>query len=377
MPRCANQVALFREFPALATQLRWAALGQYPTPIEALDSPAWLPDSPPLFIKREDLASPFYGGNKVRTLEAHLGRALSFGATEVWATGAYGSNHATATVIHAQRLGLKAGVMLWPQPLTLPARANMLAMLAKRPYVWPLQSVAMLPLGMAQLPKRARHPIYLMSPGGANTVGTLAHVSAGLEIAHQVRANHMPCPERILLAVGSTCTITGLLVGLQLAADLGIAFGESLPIVHGVRVTPWPITSRWRVAHFAHQTSRLLAHLVGRSELEHSMRLFHHGLRIDHRYLGAGYGKPTASGRAAQAAMAAIGGPMLDVVYSAKSAAAFFDLAKMSKTSKMSKHGPLLFWATKSTAKLPVASPRDIRVAPRPWQRWLNQPLMV
>ena len=35
-------------------------------------------DGPPLFVKREDLSSPYYGGNKVRTLEAHMGSSARF-----------------------------------------------------------------------------------------------------------------------------------------------------------------------------------------------------------------------------------------------------------------------------------------------------------
>ena len=322
-------------------------------------------NGPPLFVKREDLSSPHYGGNKVRTLEAHLGRALCQGAEEIWATGAYGSNHATASVVHAQRLGLRAGIMLWPQPATQTAVANLGAMLSLRPLVSPLLSVVTLPAGMARLPARSMKPVYLMSPGGANLVGALAHVSAGLELAEQVRAGELPSPDRIVLAVGSTCTISGLMVGLHLAAKLGIAFREKVPIVHGVRVTPWPVTSRVRVAHFAKATSTHLARLVNQPDLTLSLRKMHRGLRIDRHYLGGGYGRPTSVGWAAEASMKSAGGPALDAVYSAKSAAAFFALAKIAR-------GPLLFWATKSSAPLPEPGVRELRLAPKRWQSWLR-----
>ena len=354
-------MALFRHLPQLS--IPWVTLGEFPTPLEELDCTQ---RSGPLLIKREDLSSPYYGGNKVRTLEAHLGRAKAFGAKEVWATGAYGSNHAIATVTHGQRIGLETGVMLWPQPPTETAQRNMRAMLSKRPYVWPLASVVTLPLGMTRLPRRARAPVYLMSPGGATIEGAIAHISAALELAEQIDAAGVPTPEAVVVAVGSTCTSAGLLAGVHLAARFGIAFRDRVPRIHAVRVTPWPITSRLRIARFAAQTFQAVTSLAG-LRMSISTRELYAGLRVDHRYLGRGYGRPTRRGRVAQERMASLGGPRLDDVYSAKSGAAFFSLAKRIKNDR-----PLVFWATKSSAPLPDCQPRELRLAPRTWRRWLD-----
>jgi hypothetical protein len=56
-----------------------------------------------------------------------------------------------------------------------------------------------------------------------------------------------------VIAVGSTCTTAGLLAGLQLARAIGV-WRWPVPIVHGVRVTPWPVTSRLRTADLARRT---------------------------------------------------------------------------------------------------------------------------
>src|SRR6185437_10616632 len=85
-----------------------------------------------IWVKREDRSSPVYGGNKVRTLEAVLGRAQAARARTIWATGAYGSNHAVATVLHARAAAMDAGVIMFPQPASDPARANLDAMIASR-----------------------------------------------------------------------------------------------------------------------------------------------------------------------------------------------------------------------------------------------------
>ena len=74
--------ALHAAVPRLAAGVPWVGLGAWPTPIEPLGEDLW--------VKREDRTAPRYGGNKVRTLEAMLGRARAAGATRIWATGAYG-----------------------------------------------------------------------------------------------------------------------------------------------------------------------------------------------------------------------------------------------------------------------------------------------
>lgn len=366
VPSPAPPPALFQHFPALERALSWVRLGVYPTPVQELPRIPWLPGAPPLALKREDLSSPAYGGNKVRTLEAHLGAALTEGATRVWATGAYGSNHVTATAIHAPRVGLSSGAMLFPQPPSEPARENLLAILARRPALWPLASVIELPFAMARVPGRAREPIYVMPPGGATPVGAAAHVGAALELAAQIAAGEIEPPERIVLAVGSTCTAAGLLLGVHLAARLGVGFRQP-PQIWAVRVTPWPVTARERIAALAFRTSRFLAERVGEVASFELGRL-RAGLHVDRRYFGRGYGHPTGACRRAIAAMRAAGGPELDVVYSAKSAAAFFEMARQPG------RGPLLLWATKSTARLPEPRADDVARAPERWRRWLALP---
>ena len=98
--------ALLELFPRLRRP--WVSFGSFPTPVQHVTGDVW--------VKRDDLSSPIYGGNKVRTLEALFGVARSRGKDRIYATGAYGSNHAAATVLHAPRVGLAPGVILFPQP---------------------------------------------------------------------------------------------------------------------------------------------------------------------------------------------------------------------------------------------------------------------
>ena len=360
-----DDVALFRHFPGLRSGLPWVRLGYWPTPVEPIFG---LPGARvPVYVKRDDRSSPRYGGNKVRTLESILGRAIEFGAERVWATGAYGSNHATATVMHAGAADLDAGVALFPQLPSSPARANLSAILAARVPVETMRSVVELPWVMARL-HRQEPGDFVMPPGAASPRGALGAVSAGLELAEQIAGGECPAPARIVLAVGSTCTTAGLLVGLHLAGALGIGFGRTAPVprVTAVRVTPWPVTSRLRIAHLARRTAQYTARLTG-VQLPSLARLYA-TLTVDRRYLGSGYGRTTAAGWRAIHAFKRSHGPPLDVVYSAKSGAALLDFARSSR------RGPLLFWATKSSAPLPQAGDPELAAAPQPLRDWLLGP---
>src|SRR5262245_21470698 len=61
---------LFEIWPELESQLGFLALGDFPTPVEPLARliGSSAPLSADAYVKRDDLSSPLYGGNKVRTL---------------------------------------------------------------------------------------------------------------------------------------------------------------------------------------------------------------------------------------------------------------------------------------------------------------------
>ncbi len=372
-----SQVALFRHLPALAGVIPWARLGDWPTPIEAapeLDSALGAaPGRDPIYIKREDRSSAVYGGNKVRTLEPMMGYALAQRARTLWATGAYGSNHVVATALHSARVGLRAGALLFPQPPSRAARANVGALLATRVPVRALPTVVALPAAMWWLRRRESDAL-VMAPGAAGPRGALGALSAALELAEQVAHGVCPAPSRIVLAVGSTCTTAGLLAGLHLAAQLGVGFGAAIPQVIAVRVTPWPITSRLRIARLSYRAGRLVTEQAARSGDRRAPRLrpppftaLLDGLTVVGDYLGSGYGHPTAAGAYAAALFADAAGLALDQVYSGKSA------AKLCALVRAGAPGPSLFWATKSSAPLVHPQPADIAAGPRRLQTWLGR----
>jgi D-cysteine desulfhydrase len=288
----------------------------------------------------------------------------------VFATGAFGSNHAVATVVHAPRVGLLPGVVLYPQPAAAAALENLRAIAARTTRFVALPHWSCLPSGIRYTEwseRRRGHTPFVMAPGGATPLGALGYVSAALELAQQVASGVLPPPRRVIVGGGSGCTTAGLLLGFALAARLGLGFTASSgpPELLSVRVTPWPVTSRLRLARMAARTSDLIASLTGDRSLRLGTGALVKGLRIDGRFLGRGYGYATDEGREAIRIFEQVGGPGLETIYSAKSAAAFLHALRRGD------EGPVVYWATRSASPPPEASlPRS---APPLVERWAER----
>lgn len=362
---------LFELFPKLSERVSRVELGALPTPVESLRAVArelGAGDGDP-WIKRDDISSDVYGGNKVRTLELLFGRARALGCARVLATGAFGSNHALATALHAPRVGLLPGALLFPQPVSEAAFVNLRALAASGAELHALPHWSAFPLGLAWA-RLKQQSSYVMVPGGATPLGALGYVSAGLELGRQVAAGLLPAPRRIVVAVGSTCTSAGLLVGLSLAARFRVGFEPAtLPRLTSVRVSPWPVTSRLRILHLATRTAQLLRELGGSDVPRLDSATLGARFEVDGRYLGPGYGEPSAAGRQAEALWQRLALPALDGTYSAKAA------ARVVFGLRAREAGPVLFWSTKSSVPLPLASAGEDSTsrAPLRIRAWLQK----
>lgn len=349
--------ALARALPRLAARIPRVPLGDWPTPLTPLEI-----GGRTLWVKNEGVSNALYGGNKVRTLEVWLGHARDRGARRLWSIGAYGSNHAIATILHAPRAGLEAGAIVFPQPFSQWAVENCGAIVDSGCPLIRLRSVVEVPFASFLVGRQLGAVV--MPPGGATTLGAFGAVGAAFELAEQIAAGVAPPPRRIVLAIGSTCTTAGLLAGFALAHAAGV-WRWAQPIMHGVRVTPWPVTSRLRIAEYAY---RVLARAerLGGPPIHISLGELHARLRVDGRELGPGYGRITDRALAAMRVIAGAGNaPRLDGVYSGKAAAALLRLHHAGV-------GPLVFWASKSHAELAAPAVARERAAPLPIRKWLR-----
>lgn len=350
---------LLQRWPQVRRAVGWVPFGSLPTPVEPLrSSGAAFPRTAEVWVKRDDLTAQGYGGNKVRTLEVFFGIARKREARRVVATGAFGSNHATATAVHAASAGFEAGALLYPQPYSQAAADNLRATAARVQFARALPHWSTLPVAMAWLrraeERRGWRRSYFMPPGGATAEGVFGYVSAALELAAQVRAGQLPPPVEIVLPVGSGCSTAGLLLGLQIAWRLGGWPGRPPKLV-AVRVTPWPVSSRLRLVGLARAGAERLSAITGDERLSPSAGQLSAGLELDGRYQAPGYGWPNRAASAAARRLEACGvsggtlAPCLDSTYGARAAAGL--LWRLRGRPAV----PRLLWLTKS------------RVAPEPW----------
>lgn len=383
-------LALAQHLPQLAARIPTVALGDWPTPLLPLAI-----DGRPVWVKDEGASSAIYGGNKVRTLEMWFGHARERGARRIWAIGAYGSNHVIATILHAPRAGLEAGAILFPQPTSEWAVENCNATIASHARIVRVPNIALMPFAALEIARRERGESIVMPPGGATPIGTMGALSGAFELAMQIEANGAPPPRRIVVGVGSTCTISGLVAGLSLAQAVGV-WRWPLPVVHGVRVTPWPVTSATLIADLAARTLARIERLGGPRVVGSGRRGGPIGRRelmqrfiVDGKELGRGYGRITPRAEEAIQTLArlhanaprepdprtteagterhaSIPGPRLDGVYSAKAAAALLRLHRDNV-------GPLLFWASKSHTVLEGSNLDDLRHTHPALLRWLRR----
>ncbi len=305
-------------------------LGEYPTPVEPL--PTLSRPGAALWVKRDDLTAPIYGGNKVRKLEYVLGDARARGRTELLTAGAAGSHHVLATALYGAQEGFRVRAVLIAQPRTDGALDNLRAGLARGLVARP-SAEALVPLALARSYRRGS---FYVQVGGSSVLGAMGYVDAARELAAQVRAGQMPTPDLVVVTLGSGGTAAGLAAGFALEGLPTRVLGVS--VVGPARAFAWH--ARWLAQACAARA---------RGEGERADRAWRRDvsarLATTDRWLGAGYGHPTPEGARAQAA-AHGAGLALDPTYTAKAFAAALDAVEGGGARVV------LFWHTLSSAPM-------------------------
>lgn len=334
---------MFRALPALEGHLPWVRLGEWPTPVERIEGPAGF--SGELWVKRDDLSSPHYGGNKVRKLEYLLADARRLGAGRLITTGVVGSHHCLATAVHGRRVGLPTSLVLFPQPVTAHSTAMEALNRAWADEVRECSTFATQPFVEAALRwRRRREEPYVIPGGGSSAVGTLGYVAAALELAEQVRAGELPRPDTITVAAGTLGTVAGLAIGA--------AMTDLTDRIVAVRIVPSTVANVWTLSRLVEGASRLLAD-AGAPVADTRAAVDRAGL-VD-AYFGAGYGHGTEAGARATEWFGGRG-LTLDPSYTAKTAAAVLDRLAAESGGPGTRGGVHLYWHTLSSV-LPPSAP--------------------
>ena len=362
-----DRPTLFQRFPQ-ARGLPWVSLGTFPTPVQ----PFPILDGALPAIKRDDLSSPAYGGNKVRALEFLLGDALAQDAQVVLTGGAIGSHHVCALATFAHRLGLTVEAVLWAQPWSARCRESLHALahlgvrVCYRPS--PAGAVALL-LWRWAIHRLQGDRVSLILPGGATPRAALGYADAALELDEQIRTGEADAPDSIWLPAGTGISATGLALGLSLA-------GRDAR-VRAVRVTPRIACNQRHLRRLGAGAERILSGAgvpvlppmaPGRPDTPTAPSTGPDGPtglpvkrrlpELLHGQFAPGYGRPSA---AAEDAVARAGrlGIRLDTTYSGRALAGMLRQAPREG-------GRHLFWHTLSAAPLCASEEQEIARLPAP-----------
>ena len=354
---------LFDMFPELRDRLPRVPLAELPTPAEPMWRLAARLGIPNLYIKRDDITAPLYGGNKVRKLEFLLAEAVRRGCKEVLTFGCAGSNHATATAIYANQLGLRSVSMLLPQPNAHSVRTNLLVSHrfgAELNYYESSEQLNKdLPRVLARHSEETGVEPMVIPAGGSSPLGVAGYVNAALELAGQVRDRLAPRPDLIYVAAGTTGTSVGLKLGFKLAGFKTVV----LP----VRVTGEAFVNAPAMVELFHEANKLLHEqdesvpLVGFTEEEALIR---------HDFYGGKYAEYTRESVGAIRILHETEGIMLEGTYTGKAFAAL-----LSDAAAGSLHGKnILFWDTYNSRDLStLVAGQDYHNLPKPLHSYFEQ----
>ena len=293
---------------------------------------------PALWVKHDDLTAEIYGGNKIRKLEFLLADALQRGCSTILTFGGMGSNHALATSINCQRLGLQCVVVLTPEPATDAVRRTLR-------YHQQLGTRLELAETYADVRATAERVITELGEqhvceipfGGSSWLGTIGFVNAAFELEAQIRAGEMSRPDRIYVGCGTTSTAAGLALGFALTGT---------PIeIEGVQVTPDSMQPAKRCAELYNQTSVEL-HRLDSSVVMPSPDSYAVNVRRDQ--LGEGYAIPTTAAQEA-AELMHLETMRASLTYTAKAMAALVADARAG----LLQDKRVLFWNTYNSRPIP------------------------
>ncbi|MHA1673516.1 MAG: 1-aminocyclopropane-1-carboxylate deaminase/D-cysteine desulfhydrase [Promethearchaeota archaeon] len=349
-------IPLYRRYPKLEKIPRVSII-QFPTPVNELKQVSRILGGFNLWVKRDDLTSSKYGGNKPRKFEFAFAYALKKKKTRIITVGGTGTNQGLACTILAQEFGLKTSLFLTNQPLTHLVRENLLCdhhFGAQLYYT----KTALVTKWKLLLKLISNKHFYYLCVGASNPLGTIGFVNAGLELADQIEAGLLPEPDKIFVALGSIGMAVGLAIGIELA-------GLKTKLI-GVAVTPESYNNKRRIMKLAKQTNKLLRK-ADPSIPNVAPRIFDR-LSVDRSFFGGEYGRWTREGIAAMK-MFNIEDPgyQLEPVYTAK---VFSALIAYCQENPKAKSETILYWHSRNSVDLSLiysqvdyhALPQDLHV---------------
>jgi D-cysteine desulfhydrase len=256
--------------------------------------------------------------------------------SSILTVGALATNHGLATALYARDQGIRTALALVDQPRDDHVDRQLARIERSGARIYrthgTLRTLAAAPfIYAASTDWRRLRPPYFLPVGGSSPIGTLGYVDAALELAAQVERGDLPEPAQAVVALGSGGTTAGLVLGFALS-------GLRTRVV-AVQVNDRTPLDPARVARLAERTRRLLAR---RGAKLPAVRIAAGDVRVETRWLGAGYGHRTPEADRALELAQRAEGLGLEPVYTGKTMAGLLAMRAAGELGD----GPLLYWHT-------------------------------
>lgn len=280
-----NEYPLFEEFPELAKGISRVPLGKYPTPVQPMEKIGKSLDLRSLWIKRDDLDSDEFSGNKIRVMELLLGEAKKRGCDILVSMGALGSNQILSSVIFGRKLGFDVEGVYFEQPLHGYVKRHLLvgSSLGTKMLFSPSPTLTPLYAGYrwARARLAGRHP-YFIPTFGSHPLCVLGYVNAGIEFVRQMKKNLCPEPDVVYVTLGTGGTYAGILLAFKL-------MGIKTKVI-GVRITDLIVANEYIVANILNRTVKFMKKQGAKiGDVKFKSR----ELIIEHDFFGGEYARST------------------------------------------------------------------------------------
>ena len=309
--------------------LPWISLSEFPTPIHRLESLSSFLGGPNLFMKRDDLTSLGFGGNKTRKLEFLVGEALKQGKDTLITAGGVQSNHCRLTAAAARRAGLDCHLVLGGEPPERPSGNLLLDKIlgATVHYCDRAERNARMEALAEELTRDGKAP-YVIPVGGSNAVGAVGYVKALLEMRAQTGKLGLE-PDAVVFATSSGGTQAGLALGAKLTGFKGKVLGISIDQTKTGNAPFPPLLEQ-----IANETA---------VRIKSDVRMKADEFSLDCNYLGAGYAVPGDLEFDAIRLLSLREAILLGPVYTARAMGGLLDLIRQGVFTKKQN---VLFWHT-------------------------------
>lgn len=302
------------------------------TPLVRLDRLSHALGGAQIWMKRDDLTGLETSGNKVRKLEYVAAATLRANCDTLVTEGTPQSNHCRATAAVCARIGLRAVLLLRPEPPAGPPQGNYLldhlfgaeCRTYERAH-YDAERDAIAHGVLEELRAAGRQPRW--TPAGASEpVGCWGYIRAAAELATQLADARIDSCD-IVVAISSGGTYTGLLLGRQTHRLRHVD-------IHAVPVSD-------NVDFHRRNVEKLFEQAVAEFELPTTFEP--QAVHFMDGFVGEGYAIPYPDELAAIRQLAQLEGIVLDPVYTGK---AFCALLAAVRERRLGFERPVIFLHT-------------------------------